>query len=242
MTMPPEVPEITRSISTELAATGFARSDGAEIQTALASRGMSDWDRFAASWDDLCLDLYMADGGRYRRRRHAVFTITATQLIREPHRPHYQSRDYNTLNGGIARWFEPVKNSIASHPVTRAALDLSYACFNQTSPHPSWEIELHQFRIAAAGGNTGQPTPEGMHRDGVDFVTVMLVKRENVQSGVTLIEDINKTPLGHFTLTHPMDATFVDDHRVLHGVTPISPIDPTRPAWRDVLVATFRKI
>ena len=28
---------------------------------------------FAASWDDLGVDTYMADGGRYRKRRHAVF-------------------------------------------------------------------------------------------------------------------------------------------------------------------------
>ena len=30
-------------------------------------------------------------------------------------------------------------------------------------------------------------------------------------------------------------------HRVMHGVTPIRPIDPSRPGHRDVLVLTFRK-
>ena len=35
--------------------------------------GTADWDAFAASWDDLGLDTYMADGGRYRQRRHAAF-------------------------------------------------------------------------------------------------------------------------------------------------------------------------
>ena len=29
----------------------------------------SDWERFAASWGSLERDTYMADGGRYRRRR-----------------------------------------------------------------------------------------------------------------------------------------------------------------------------
>jgi hypothetical protein len=32
----------------------------------------------------------------------------------------------------------------------------------------------------------------------------------------------------------------VDDGRVFHGVTAIEPIDPDAPAYRDVLVATFR--
>ena len=31
------------------------------------------------------------------------------------------------------------------------------------------------------------------------------------------------------------------DHRVLHGVTPIRPLDPASPAIRDVLVATYRR-
>jgi hypothetical protein len=38
-----------------------------------------------------------------------------------------------------------------------------------------------------------------------------------------------------------MDAALVDDGRVFHGVTAIRPIDPSRPAFRDVLVVTFRR-
>jgi hypothetical protein len=33
----------------------------------------------------------------------------------------------------------------------------------------------------------------------------------------------------------------VDDSRVYHGVTPVTPLDPARPAYRDVLVVTFRR-
>ena len=35
-----------------------------------------------------------------------------------PHQPHYQGLDYNTLNGGIERWFKPIADEIgdgASH-------------------------------------------------------------------------------------------------------------------------------
>ena len=235
-------PETVGGIAAELISVGFARRYAGEIEPALAARGLIDWKGFARSWDDLGLDLYMADGGRYRRRRHTVFNRGAEGLTRQERRPHYQSRDYNALNGGIARWFEPVKDEVAGHPALRAALDLAYDSFNRITPHNSWEIELHQFRISAAVGNAGQPTPEGMHRDGVDFVMVMLIRRENVQSGVTIIEDTAHSKLDSFTLGEPMDATFVDDHRVFHGVTPIVPIDPGQPAWRDVLVTTFRRI
>jgi hypothetical protein len=58
---------------------------------------------------------------------------------------------------------------------------------------------------------------------------------------VTSIHDAAKTLIGRFTLTSPLDSAFVDDSRVYHGVTPVVPIDPQRPAYRDVLVVTFRR-
>ncbi len=87
---------------------GFAFVHDNEMRGVLEANGLADWDGFAASWDDLGLDTYMADGGRYRRRRHAVFAASAAGIARLEHRPHYQSRDYNALNGGVARWFDPV--------------------------------------------------------------------------------------------------------------------------------------
>jgi hypothetical protein len=104
-----------------------------------------------------------------------------------------------------------------------------------------WHVEAHQFRIEARAGMPGQPTPEGVHRDGVDFVLVLLVNRDNIASGVTTVYDLAGTPLGTFTLTDPLDAALVDDNRVAHGVTPVAPLDPARPAYRDVLVVTFRR-
>ena len=106
---------------------------------------------------------------------------------------------------------------------------------------PAWHVEIHQFRIEARPGEEGRPTPEGMHRDGVDWVLVLMVRRENVASGETTIYDLVKRPLGSFTLTAPLDSALVDDSRVYHGVTPVVPLDPAQPAYRDVLVVTFRR-
>jgi hypothetical protein len=102
-------------------------------------------------------------------------------------------------------------------------------------------VELHQFRVEAQAGMVGKPTPEGMHRDGVDWVLVLLVRRENVASGETSIGDLQGRLLGSFTLSEAMEAALVDDDRVYHGVTPVAPIDPAKPAYRDVLVVTFRR-
>jgi hypothetical protein len=185
----------------------------------------------------------MADGGRYRRRRFATFAVSADDVVRQAHQPHYQSRDYNPLNGGIERWFGPVTAAVAAHPITLGLLDAGRQMFDALTPTPdrpkAWHVELHQFRIEASAGHTGQPTPEGLHRDGVDWVLVVLVNRTNVESGVTSIYR-DHSHLGDFTLTDPLDAVFLQDNRVFHGVTAIRALKHNQVARRDVVVITFR--
>jgi hypothetical protein len=222
---------------------GFAFVHGGAMRELIASHGsLADWEAFAASWNRLELDAYMADGGRYRRRRHAAFTARRDALVRKPHQPHYQTLDYNPLHGGIERWFEPIEAGAGGGPTLTTVLACCRALFGSLAPAvDEWHVEVHQFRIEARAGEQGRPTPEGLHRDGVDFVLVLLVARRNIASGVTSIHALDGPTLGDFTLTDPFDAAVVDDTRVAHGVTPVEPIDPSQPAYRDVLVVTFRK-
>jgi hypothetical protein len=244
---------LTEAISTE----GFTFVHAPEMRALLAADGrlnegrpneggpneggMGDWEHFAASWNDLGQDTYMADGGRYRKRRHAVFSVGRAGIVRQPAQPHYQSRDYNTLNGGIARWFQPVLPEIGAGETMSAVLYFCQRLFDRVAGVQDWHTEVHQFRIEARSGEAGQPTPEGMHRDGVDYVLVLLVNRRNIARGVTSVHDLSGKTLGQFTLTEPFDAALVDDTRVMHGVTPVQPVDASSPAYRDVLVVTFRR-
>ena len=234
-----------QAIRDSLRETGFALADGGRMWPLLSAAGLTDWDEFARSWNDLGPDVYMADGGRYRKRRHGVYSVSARGIVRQPAQPHYQSRDYNPLNGGVQRWFAPIVIDDGENSALGAILRLCRQMFDvlatgARSQENAWHVEAHQFRIEARTGEPGLPTPEGMHRDGVDWVLVLLVGRQNVASGETRIADLEGNPLGSFTLTAPMDAAWVDDNRVKHGVTPIEPLDPSLPAYRDVLVVTFR--
>jgi hypothetical protein len=232
-----------RALHDAIAAEGFAFVSGSAMQTLLTAAGsLGDWAAFADSWNRLELDMYMADGGRYRRRRHATYAARQTAIERAPHQPHFQAIDYNPLNGGVARWFEPVEPEIGGGASMTAILAFCRALFDGlVAEPPDWHIEVHQFRIEARIGERGLPTPEGLHRDGVDFVLVLLINRQNIASGVTTIFNLQGEPLGLFTLTDPFDAALVDDRRVAHGVTPVEPIDAGAPAYRDVLVVTFRR-
>jgi hypothetical protein len=225
-----------------IARKGFALVEAREMRPFLESHGaLSDWHAFADSWNALELDRYMADGGRYRRRRHAVFAADRQSApVRQPHQAHYQSTDYNPLHGGVFRWFEPMSDEAAGSASLRSILAACQTLFGGLAPGTErWHIEVHQFRIEARPGEQGFPTPEGLHRDGVDYVLVLLIDRRNIASGTTAVHALDGSPLGQFTLTHPLDAALVDDTRVAHGVTPVEAIDPALAAYRDVLVVTF---
>ena len=235
---------IDNGMNATLERDGFAFVAGSTMRPQLAAIGsLADWPQFAASWGDLALDSYLADYGRYRRRRHAVFGVTrAGAIVRETHQPHYQSREYNALQGGIERWFEPIAVGIGDGASLRTILDFCRATFAALAPSvDDWRVEVHQFRIEARADMTGQPTPEGLHRDGVDYVLVLMIDRINIASGTTTIHAAaDRRLLGSFTLERPFDAALVDDARVFHGVTPVEPTDPAKPAFRDVLVVTFK--
>ena len=216
---------------------------GAELRAALErAGGMADWAAFASSWNDLALDTHLPDGHRYRRRRHGTFSARASRphFRREAHAPHYQGIEYNKLVGGIERWFEPIRPEVAAGATFTTVVEFGLALYGALAPGKDWHIEAHQFRIEARPHAAGLPTPEGVHRDGVDYVTVMLVDRANIASGTTTMHAPDGRALGSFTLTQPCDAALLDDRRVMHGVTAVQPIDPSRPAWRDVLVVTYR--
>jgi hypothetical protein len=161
----------------------------------------------------------------------------------QPRQPHFQTLEYNPLHGGIERWFEPIAPAVRDGATMRTVLGAARRLFAALSaPAVAWKVELHQFRIEATPSTAGKPTPEGVHRDGVDWVLVMMVRRSNIAAGTTTIHDLSRREVGAFTLTDPFDVALVDDRRCFHGVTPVQAVDPSRPAHRDVLVATFRAV
>ncbi len=200
-----------------------------------------DLESLRETWNRLPPDRYLRDGGAYRHRRHASYVQPLDgDLALAPHRPHWQPTSYNALHGGIERWFEPVEPEVDASGTWRGVIAGLGRLFAQAAPAPvaRWFVEAHQFRIDTAAG-IGRPTPEGAHRDGVDFVAVILVARHDVRGGETRVFEADGPRGVRFTLDTPWTALLIDDARVIHETTPIQPA--ATAGWRDTLVLTYRR-
>lgn len=194
-------------------------------------------DALKADWDDLPLDAFLKDGGRYRRRRHSCFIVEQSAVTQVPHRAHYQPLQYNALHGGMLRLFEPFAAHTIAPPVwPKLLLSIAQVCSDIKGVQP-WYVEAHQFRIDTSNG-IGRPTPEGAHRDGVDFVAILFAGRENIRGGESRIFEFNGRHGQRFTLSEPWTLLLLDDQRVIHESTPIQPT--AAGGHRDTLVLTFR--
>jgi hypothetical protein len=228
-----------RRLAEALHARGHAALSAQGLNALLASTP-EDLSALGPSWNDLPPDAYLRDGGRYRRRRHSCFVVEGEMVVQAPHRAHWQPVEYNALHGGLERWFEPMEAAVIAQPVWPKALrKLAGVCSALKGVQP-WYVEAHQFRIDTAGG-IGRPTPEGAHRDGVDFVVVALVDRSGVKGGETRVFDADGPAGIRFTMSEPWTVLMLDDERVVHETTPIQPVDAAVPGGhRDTLVLTFR--
>lgn len=219
----------------------FLAGDALGSILALTPRDVSS---FASHWPRLTLDRHMADGGTYRFRRYGQYDAPVggpRRLL--PHAPYEQPTYINHLNGGVPRVFDPLEDSFTDSLLLNRLLDWLTGLCDQCEGAPRhWNIRLHPYRIVAEAGASGNPTPEGLHRDGVDYIVSMLVSRSNVEGGETTITNNDREVLWQRTLQRPLDIMVGLDAQTLHSVTPVTPLDPQRPAWRDVLVVAFTKV
>ncbi len=224
-------PALARQGFAVLAAAELCRAGGVEAAAL---------ERLRPSWDRLAPDRYLKDGGRYRWRRHSCFVHEPEgDLLRPvPHRAHWQPLDYNALHGGIERMFEPIEPGVAQDDAWCGLIRRLGRLFARVADADRWYVEAHQFRIDTTGG-VGRPTPEGAHRDGVDFVAVVLVARHHVRGGESRVFEADGPRGLRFVMSEPWSALLLDDRRVVHEATPIQP--DGSGAHRDTLVLTYRR-
>lgn len=214
---------------------GFVQTTAADLPVDVTGPG---FDTFRATWDDLRPDEDLVDGGAYRFRRYgrlrAVPRADGFAMEPLPNEPFRQ--DSIPMWRESERHFAPLGVRMLADPCLRALVAFDLTVAGLVRDHREWTVGLHAIRVVARTGETGLPTPEGLHRDGHSFVGMHLVRRENARGGESRIHRSGRADVA-FTLTAPLDSVLVDDTAVWHAASPIAVHDPSAGRTvRDMLL------
>jgi len=232
----------THNIQSDILKQGFSFVHADEIP--ISDDIQAAWQNLRDDYSALPRDNYLPDNGLYRYRRYDRFYFypATGELAMLPHQDYFQGRDINQVTGGIVRQFAPLTAETANNPFLHALIRFDFSQFpliDNDMKYHAWQVDVHQIHVVAQAGAQGHPTPEGVHRDGAEFVTVHLAQLENASGGTVSIYDDYKNHLASFTLDHILDSYLFNDTILWHGVTPITSTDGVDAAQRGILTFDF---
>lgn len=230
-----------RDIKGELQASGYSLARAGEFDISAALR--QDWLSLSIDYSDLAADEYLPGGGKYRLRRYGRFALTPRNgaLRRLQHEDYFQSADINRVTGGFARKFAPLLDATFDNPFLHELIrfDFEQLPLRESLLAADWEVHAHLIRVTASQSEQGQPTPEGIHRDGAAYVAVHLAELVNALGGEVSLYADNREILSSFRLEQVMDSYLFDDASLWHAAEPIRPQDPAHGAIRSILTFDF---
>ena len=177
-----------------------------------------------------------------RQRRYAKYEIK----VRDPHTYDIRATDNSVFeqnvsdSRGAPRPFERIQDNILHHEWLLAFITQTSAlahlqeCHKNDiclikSPLKTITVDVHQVRQICYPGLGSHNSPEGIHRDGADYiVSAFVVNRVNVQGGETIVYDEEYNEVFHDKLLKG-EGMFQEDRTQLHYVEPISPLKARDP-------------
>lgn len=232
---------VNQAVQSELRAKNYSFIAGHEFSFSPELKfGMEE---FWADWDNLKSDRHLKNDASFRLRRLGYFQLKPEkeELKFLAKTEYFQTSKINSYAGGVKRNFAPLLKSSQRNEFLRELIKFNFRqlILSTKLRNDSWLVDVHQIRIIGTVDEIGQPTPEGIHQDGQDFVGIFLVSRKNVCGGLNTVYDLNRQPLASNQLNQPMDSILLLDHHIMHSVSPIRPKDPKEAAIRDVLLIGF---
>ena len=187
---------------------------------------------FKKFFANLPVDPYMR--GKYRQRRLSRLRISDHKLEKQQNGYLFQTKDYNPIQGNVKRKFAEIDDRlIALSAFQKLVFEFSDRC----QLTPGGDIDVHQIRTTCSPNKFGNPAPEGIHRDGADFIGIFAVDRQNIAGGAThLYVEKKQKPVLNKVL-NAGELLLLNDREFFHFTTPIKSLCDGA-GTRDVFVLT----
>ena len=161
-----------------------------------------------SSFDNLQPDPYYKEK---RGRAYSLLDIKDTDNIKiVGDIDFYQSSSYNNYNGDIVRRYHNIDTSITNDKIFKFFVktfkdQVQEATRKLSEGYNTDYIFVHQIRVYASEDSSVNPVPEGIHRDGYNFIGMCVVNRENIQGGISNVYDSDKNIALNKTITTRRD-------------------------------------
>ena len=186
------------------------------------------------SFNHLTLDKY------YNETRYRAFSLINSDTFSIQGNPQFnQSSTYNNYLGDTIRTYPNVNSEIFQDKSFQKTLTLfRNTIYSKKNPYTLFYI--HQIRVECSNSNIN-PVPEGIHRDGYDYICISCVNKVNVNPVYNEILDNNHNIVKSIELNENQHLV-VNDKEHLHNVTQLSSASSNNSiGHRDIFVFTTQK-
>ena len=181
------------------------------------------------------------NGGRTRRLaqhyvtyEHKNEAIKITRLKTQP----FLQGEYNKLTGHIERPFEDHLLETDMKGYIRYGFREIISRWPDEKNEFEWLVNCHLIRTHAFKDKAGDPAPEGVHRDGVEYIIMGCVGTCNISGAISTLYKSEEANSAIYSCTlAPGEALLVDDRQLMHGVSPV--VAKGDPAYRDMILMGF---
>ena len=196
---------------------------------------------FLLSYNNLPIDLINDDGFPIRSRRYANYIIEKDNF----------QNNLNIFYTGKNKFLQDVDDSRKEERIFPLIEEkfisddfllrfMTHCCsLDNLKDNNCYDISLHQVRQICYPNVESHNSPEGIHKDGADYiVSALVMNRYNINGGESIVYDDdnknkNKNKI-YNTILEKGEGIFQDDKRLWHYVTPIT-TDNNYIGIRDII-------
>jgi len=175
-----------------------------------------------------------------RLRRYCEFDVTLHYnecLVESSLQDEYEFEQNVPDSRRHKRVFQSIEPSVLQYSFL--ADYTAQMCFLIQALHPDKEqfkVCLHQVRQLCYPDFESHNSPEGIHRDGADYiVSALVLRRQNIVGGESIIYSSDKKKIAMRETLMKNEFVFQEDRELWHYVTPVQCQDSTQLGIRDII-------
>ena len=180
-----------------------------------------------------------------RKRSIARFVVSLTSKniwrIQRVPAPEFKQAVGKDDARSFVRKFHEMSSLVTEYPCTKQMIRSIAGMVREVKPEAKkLEITMHMMFVFADALTEGDNSPEGIHKDGADYiVSALVIERAGIMGGTSIVYDDNQQNVYLEYTLQQGQGLFQDDRNLWHYVTPIQENHRVPPPYGNRSIIGF---